>query len=642
MNPEHPAEHTTDSASVDDAPAETAFARGRSYLLSQIKTLPLKPGVYRMFNEAGESLYVGKAKQLARRVTSYTQLNRLSNRLIQMVSETVSLEITVTSTEVEALLLESNLIKKLKPRYNILLKDDKSFPHILLTSAHSYAQLAKHRGARTKKGAYFGPFASASAVNRTITTLSRAFMLRTCSDSYFSARSRPCLQYQIKRCTAPCVGYVSEADYRHQVDNAALFLSGQSDEVQREYAEMMQQASDELDFETAALWRNRIRALTAIQANQDINMQGLSDADIIALATVAGQTCVQVFFIRAGTNYGNTSFFPRHEASASAEEIISAFLGQFYAERHAPKLLLLSHLPEQAVLIADALAISAGHKIELSTPRRGARKQLMDMAERNALEALSRKLAESASQNRLMDALAEAFGLDETPSRIEIYDNSHIQGAHAVGGMVVADRQGFVKSAYRKFNMKDEGPHAVSQGDDFAMMRQMLYRRFERALKEDPERQLESWPDLLLIDGGKGQLSAAMEVMSQLGVDDIQLVAISKGPDRNAGREQFHMQDKDSFTLPPDSAAMHFLQRLRDEAHRFAIGSHRARRTKQAFTNPLDTIPGIGAKRKKALLAHFGSAKAVSTAGIRDLQAVEGISATTAQQIYHWFHEKQR
>ena len=450
------------------------------------------------------------------------------------------------------------------------------------------------------------------------------------------------MQYQIKRCTAPCVGYVSEADYRHQVDNAALFLSGQSDEVQREYAEMMQQASDELDFETAALWRNRIRALTAIQANQDINMQGLSDADIIALATVAGQSCVQVFFIRAGTNYGNTSFFPRHEASASAEEIISAFLGQFYAERHAPKLLLLSHLPEQAVLIADALSISAGHKIELSTPRRGARKQLMDMAERNALEALSRKLAESASQNRLMDALAEAFGLDETPSRIEIYDNSHIQGAHAVGGMVVADRQGFVKSAYRKFNMKDEGPHAVSQGDDFAMMRQMLYRRFERALKEDPERQLESWPDLLLIDGGKGQLSAAIEVMSQLGVDDIQLVAISKGPDRNAGREQFHMQDKDSFTLPPDSAAMHFLQRLRDEAHRFAIGSHRARRTKQAFTNPLDTIPGIGAKRKKALLAHFGSAKAVSTAGIRDLQAVEGISATTAQQIYHWFHEKQR
>ena len=642
MNPEHPAEHTTDSASVDDAPAETAFARGRSYLLSQIKTLPLKPGVYRMFNEAGESLYVGKAKQLARRVTSYTQPNRLSNRLIQMVSETVSLEITVTSTEVEALLLESNLIKKLKPRYNILLKDDKSFPHILLTSAHPYAQLAKHRGARTKKGAYFGPFASASAVNRTITTLSRAFMLRTCSDSYFSARSRPCLQYQIKRCTAPCVGYVSEADYRHQVDNAALFLSGQSDEVQREYAEMMQQASDELDFETAALWRNRIRALTAIQANQDINMQGLSDADIIALSTVAGQTCVQVFFIRAGTNYGNTSFFPRHEASASAEEIISAFLGQFYAERHAPKLLLLSHLPEQAVLIADALSISAGHKIELSTPRRGARKQLMDMAERNALEALSRKLAESASQNRLMDALAEAFGLDETPSRIEIYDNSHIQGAHAVGGMVVADRQGFVKSAYRKFNMKDEGPHAVSQGDDFAMMRQMLYRRFERALKEDPERQLESWPDLLLIDGGKGQLSAAIEVMSQLGVDDIQLVAISKGPDRNAGREQFHTQDKDSFTLPPDSAAMHFLQRLRDEAHRFAIGSHRARRTKQAFTNPLDSIPGIGAKRKKALLAHFGSAKAVSTAGIRDLQAVEGISATTAQQIYHWFHEKQR
>ena len=638
MNPEHPAEHTTDSASVDDAPAETAFARGRSYLLSQIKTLPLKPGVYRMFNEAGESLYVGKAKQLARRVTSYTQPNRLSNRLIQMVSETVSLEITVTSTEVEALLLESNLIKKLKPRYNILLKDDKSFPHILLTSAHPYAQLAKHRGARTKKGAYFGPFASASAVNRTITTLSRAFMLRTCSDSYFSARSRPCMQYQIKRCTAPCVGYVSEADYRHQVDNAALFLSGQSDEVQREYAEMMQQASDELDFETAALWRNRIRALTAIQANQDINMQGLSDADIIALATVAGQTCVQVFFIRAGTNYGNTSFFPRHEASASAEEIISAFLGQFYAERHAPKLLLLSHLPEQAVLIADALAISAGHKIELSTPRRGARKQLMDMAERNALEALSRKLAESASQNRLMDALAEAFGLDETPSRIEIYDNSHIQGKHAVGGMVVAGPEGLEKGAYRRFNIKDEGKFATAIGDDFAMMRQVIHRRFSRALKEDADRQSGNWPDLLLIDGGVGQLSAVHEALDDLGLVDLNVVAISKGPYRHAGREQFHIRGRASFTLAPDSAAMHFLQRLRDESHRYAIGTHRAKRTKTEFTNPLDAVPGIGPKRKKALLAHFGSARAVSAAGLSDLEAVEGISKKYAQQIYDWFY----
>ena len=622
-------------------PAQADFSKGLAYLKAQVKTLPLNPGVYRMFNAEGESLYVGKARQLAKRVASYTQPNRLSSRLIRMVSETVQLEITVTETEVEALLLESNLIKKLKPRYNILLKDDKSFPHILLTHNHPYPQLTKHRGARRQKGAYFGPFASASAVNRTVTTLSRAFMLRTCSDSYFSARSRPCLQYQIKRCTAPCVGYVKPEEYRHQVHNAALFLSGQSDQVQREYAELMQQASDDLDFETAALWRNRIRALTAIQANQDINMQGLSDADIIALSTQAGQSCIQVFFVRAGTNYGNTSFFPKHEPSSTAEDIFAAFLGQFYAERVAPRLLLVSHMPAQAKLIANALGRMAQHKIEISIPQRGARKQLMEMAQRNAHDALNRKFAESASQNQLLAELANSLFLDEAPQRIEIYDNSHIQGAHAVGGMVVADSGGFVKSAYRKFNMKDEGPHAVAQGDDFAMMRQMLYRRFERALKEDPERQQNNWPDLLLIDGGRGQLSAATEVMLELGVDDIAVVAISKGPDRNAGREQFHIQDKESFTLPQNSPAMHFLQRLRDEAHRFAIGSHRARRAKQNFANPLDNLPGIGAKRKKALLAHFGSAKAVSRAGVRDLQSVEGISAARAQEIYDWFHEKQ-
>ena len=618
------------------------FARGLAYLKAQVKTLPLSPGVYRMFDAAGESLYVGKARQLAKRVSSYTQPNRLSARLMRMVSETQRLEITVTATEVEALLLESNLIKQHKPRFNILLKDDKSFPHILLTGNHPYPQLTKHRGTRRQKGSYFGPFASASAVNRTVTTLSRAFMLRTCTDSYFSARSRPCLQYQIKRCTAPCVGYVSPEDYQHQVDNAALFLSGQSDEVQREYAHQMQQAADILDFETAALWRNRIRALTAIQANQDINMQGLSDADIIALTTIGSLSCIQVFFVRAGTNYGNTSFFPRHETGSAAEDIMAAFLGQFYAERVAPKLLLLSHLPEQAGLISEALAMRAEHKVELSIPQRGSRRQLLEMAERNATEALNRKLAESASQQKYLTELAEAFGMDEPPERIEIYDNSHIQGAHAVGGMVVADQQGFVKSAYRKFNMKDEGPHAVQQGDDFAMMRQMLYRRFERALKEDPDRTTNSWPDLLLIDGGKGQLSAAVEVMSELGVDDIAVVAISKGPDRNAGREQFHIDGREPFTLPYDSASMHFLQRLRDEAHRFAIGSHRARRTRQAFTNPLDQISGIGAKRKKALLAHFGSAKAISRAGVRDLTAVEGISQSLAQEIYDWFHEQSR
>ena len=464
-------------------------------------------------------------------------------------------------------------------------------------------------------------------------------MLRTCSDSYFSARSRPCLQYQIKRCTAPCVGYVKPEEYRHQVNNAALFLSGQSDQVQREYAELMQQASDDLDFETAALWRNRIRALTAIQANQISICKGFQMLISLPYLPKLGNPVFKCFRARRN-NYGNTSFFQNMSLRAP-EDIFAAFLGQFYAERVAPRLLLVSHMPAQAELIANALGRMAQHKIEISIPQRGARKQLMEMAQRNAHDALNRKFAESASQNKLLAELAHSLFLDEAPQRIEIYDNSHIQGAHAVGGMVVADSGGFVKSAYRKFNMKDEGPHAVAQGDDFAMMRQMLYRRFERALKEDPERQQNNWPDLLLIDGGRGQLSAATEVMLELGVDDIAVVAISKGPDRNAGREQFHIQDKESFTLPQNSPAMHFLQRLRDEAHRFAIGSHRARRAKQNFANPLDNLPGIGAKRKKALLAHFGSAKAVSRAGVRDLQSVEGISAARAQEIYDWFHEKQ-
>ena len=620
-------------------PRDADFARGLSYLKQQIKTLPHRPGVYRMFSSDGESLYVGKARHLARRVTSYTQPNRLSARLMQMVAETTHLEITETRTEVEALLLESNLIKQHKPRYNILLKDDKSFPHIMLSSDHPYPQLNKHRGARKRKGHYFGPFASASAVNRTVTTLSRAFLLRTCTDSYFSARSRPCLQYQIKRCTAPCVGYVTEAEYAQQVKSAIQFLSGQSDDVQRDYAALMTASADQLDFETAALWRNRIRALTAIQANQDINMQGIADADIIALARMAGQSCIQVFFVRAGTNYGNTAFFPKHDSTSSDADVLAAFLGQFYAEREAPPLLLVNHLPDEHELIAQALSHHNPRKISISTPSRGSRRQLMEMAHRNATEALNRKLAESASQNRLLTALAEAFDMDAAPQRIEIYDNSHIQGAHAVGGMVVADQQGFVKSAYRRFNMKSDGEYAVTQGDDFAMMRQMIYRRFERALREDPDRQSSNWPDLLLIDGGKGQLSATTEVMRELGVDDITVVGISKGPDRNAGREQFHIEGREIFTLPHDSAAMHFLQRLRDEAHRYAIGSHRARRTKTTLTNPLDSVPGIGAKRKKALLAHFGSARAVSRADKRDLAAVDGISEAMASHIYNWFHE---
>ena len=628
------------SAGADNAPgAEADFETGLAFLKSKIKSLPHQPGVYRMFDAEDNSLYVGKARHLARRVTSYTQPNRLSNRLMQMVALTRRLEITVTNSEVEALLLESNLIKQHRPRFNILLKDDKSFAYILLTGDHPYPQMTKHRGAQKRKGEYFGPFASAGAVNRTLSSLSRAFLLRNCTDSYYEARSRPCLQYQIKRCTAPCVGLVSPADYAQQVAAAQKFLSGQSVAVQREYAKAMQAASDTLDFETAAIWRNRIRALTAIQANQDINMHGLGDADIIALHRSGGQSCVQIFFVRSDTNFGNASYFPKHETDADTADVLAAFIGQFYDERIPPSKILVSILPTQSQLLVEALSQSAERKVEMTTPQRGTRRQLMANAMKNAEDALTRHQADSASQTRLLTQLAETFNLDAAPERIEIYDNSHIQGAHAIGAMVVAGREGFIKSAYRKFNMKSDGPHAATKGDDFAMMRQMIYRRFERALKEDPERQLTSWPELLLIDGGRGQLNAVHEVMDELGLDDIAVVAISKGPDRNAGKEQFHIRGQDSFTLPMDSPSMHFLQRLRDESHRFAIGTHRAKRTKQALTSPLDTVPGIGAKRKKALLTHFGSARAVSRAGVRDLAAVEGISEAIATRIYDWFHQ---
>lgn len=643
------------------------FGRGLAYLKAQVRTLPHQPGVYRMTGVDGEALYVGKASHLARRVSSYTQPNRLSNRLIQMVAQTTHLEIIVTASEVEALLLEANLIKKLRPRFNILLKDDKSFAYILLTGNHDFAQMTKHRGSQNRKGTYFGPFASAGAVNRTLSALSRAFLLRTCSDSMFEARSRPCLQYQIRRCSAPCVGYVSKVDYAAQVAEARAFLSGRSDNIQRRYARAMQEASDALAFETAALWRNRIRALTAIQANQDVNLQGLVDCDIIAVHRAGGLAAVQIFFIRGGANFGNTAYFPKDAVRSAqpriAEDqteiaqsvdgqaevelaldgaVTAAFVSQFYNDRLAPKLILVNTLPEEARLLADALSLSSGHKVELTQPQRGTRRQLVEMALRNAQDALNRKLAETSSQAKLLAEVAELFALDEPPKRIEIFDNSHIQGAQAVGGMVVAGPDGFMKSAYRKFNMKDEGVHSVKDGDDFAMMRQMIFRRFERALKEDPGRENTSWPDLLLIDGGRGQLSAVASVLDELGLDDICIVAMSKGPERNAGREQFYMRGKETFTLPHSNRVMHYLQRLRDEAHRFAIGSHRARRTKQNFKNPLDSVPGIGGKRKKALLAHFGSARAVARAGVRDLQAVEGVSDALAQTLYDWFHENNK
>ena len=614
------------------------LGRGLAYLKAEVRKLTGDPGVYRMMNGAGEVLYVGKARNLARRVTSYTQPNRLSNRLMRMVSETETLEVIVTKSETEALLLESNLIKKMKPRYNILLRDDKSLPQILLTADHEFGQLTKHRGRKTRKGDYFGPFASAGAVNRTVADLARAFMLRTCSDSVFNARTRPCLQYQIKRCSGPCVGLVSAGDYAAQMDQARRFLSGESAKIQRDYSTRMHAAAETLEFETAAIWRNRIRALSGIQANQDINIPNLHDADIIALARSGEKSCIQTFFIRGGSNYGNRSYFLTHNTESDDAAVLTAFLGQFYDDKEPPAEILVSAMPDETALLGEALSIRAGRAVRISRPQRGARTKLTEMARRNAEEALARNLADTSSQRRLLGELADLFGMDSPPERVEIYDNSHIQGRHAVGGMVVAGPDGFNKAAYRKFNMREDGAHAVVQGDDFAMMRQVIHRRFERALKEDPDRTGDSWPDLLLIDGGKGQLSAVSDVMDDLGVTDITVVAISKGPDRNAGREQFHMRGRDSFTLSPQASAMHFLQRLRDEAHRYAIGTHRARRQKAELTSPLDGVPGIGPKRKKALLAHFGSARAVSAAGLQDLEAVDGISKAVARHIYDWFY----
>ena len=617
------------------------LARGTAYLKAEVRKLGADPGVYRMTNGDGEVLYVGKARNLARRVASYTQPNRLSNRLMRMVSETEMLEVIVTKSETEALLLESNLIKKMKPRYNILLRDDKSLPQILMTADHPFGQLTKHRGRKTRKGDYFGPFASAGAVNRTVADLARAFMLRTCSDSVFGARTRPCLQYQIKRCSGPCVGLVTETNYAAQMDQARRFLSGESAAIQRDYADRMHAAADKLEFETAAIWRNRIRALSGIQASQDINVPNLRDADIIALARSGEKSCIQTFFIRGGSNYGNRSYFMTHNTESTDAAVLTAFIGQFYDDKEPPSEILVSVAPDEAALLGEALSTSAGRTVRISRPQRGPRTKLTAMARRNAEEALARNLADTSSQRRLLAELGDLFGMDAPPERVEVYDNSHIQGRHAVGGMIVAGPDGFNKAAYRKFNMREDGPHAVTQGDDFAMMRQVIHRRFERVLKEDPDRNGETWPDLLLIDGGKGQLSAVAEVMDDLGVADIAVVAISKGPDRNAGREQFHMRGRDSFTLSPQASAMHFLQRLRDEAHRYAIGTHRARRQKSELTSPLDGVPGIGPRRKKALLAHFGSARAISAAGLQDLEAVDGISKAVARQIFDWFYSGQ-
>ncbi|MGP1397373.1 MAG: excinuclease ABC subunit UvrC [Inquilinaceae bacterium] len=611
-------------------PPATAPGRGVAVIQGYLKTLPNAPGVYRMLNAAGDALYVGKARSLRKRVTSYTQTGKQPARLLRMISETTSMEFVVTRSEVEALLLEANLIKRLRPRYNVLLRDDKTFPHILIATDHAFAQILKHRGAEKRPGRYFGPFASAGAVGRTITALQRAFMLRNCSDSIFASRTRPCLQYQIKRCTAPCVGYVDEADYARQVEQATDFLSGKSQAVQAQLAEDMMAASERLDFETAARYRDRIKAMAAIQAHQDINAEGLDDADVFAAHQAGGHVCVQVYFFRAGRNYGTRAYFPTHDRAMESADVLAAFIGQFYDNKTAPKLVLVSHALAEGDLIAEALSVRADRRVAVLAPQRGPKRRLIDHALANAAEAMGRRLAESATQARLLEGLAGVFGLDAPPQRIEVYDNSHISGTNAIGAMIVAGPDGPMKNAYRKFTIK--GP--VAAGDDYAMMREVLTRRFARAVREDTDRAKGTWPDLVVIDGGQGQLAVACDVLAELGIADLAIVAIAKGPDRNAGRERFFLPGRQPFSLEPRDPVLYFLQRLRDEAHRFAIGTHRARRTQQIGQSVIDDIPGIGPRRKKALLMHFGSAKAVARAGLADLEQVDGISHSVAKKIH--------
>jgi excinuclease ABC subunit C len=601
---------------------------------TMLETMPANPGVYRMLDGKGEALYVGKARNLKKRVTSYTQLGRLPERLRRMVSDTASMEIVTTHTEAEALLLEANLIKRLKPRFNIILRDDKSYPWLMITEDHPYPQIAKHRGAQTRKGSYWGPFASAWSVNQTVQAIQRVFLVRTCADTVFASRTRPCLLFQIKRCAAPCVGRVTDADYATLVGQAKSFLSGKSGSVQKDLAAEMASASEGMEFERAAAIRDRLRGLAYIQGGDIINPASLTDADVIALHQEAGLSCVQVFFIRGGRNNGNRSFFPAHGKGEEAAEVMSAFIAQFYDDKPAPPCILLNQAPEEQGLLAEALSLSAGRKIRLAVPMRGEKYRVVQHAQTNAREALERKLAETAGQGKLLAATGALFNLPEPPARIEIYDNSHIMGTSAYGVMVVAGAEGLNKSAYRKFAIK--GP--MAPGDDFAMMREVLQRRFSRALAEDPDRGGDSWPDLVLIDGGAGQLSAASAVMAELGLSDIALVAIAKGPDRDAGREWFFTAGREAFQLPPRDPVLYFLQRLRDEAHRFAITTHRNSRSKKITVSELDEVPGIGAARKRALLMHFGSARGVKAAGLKELEAVSGINQATARQIYAHFH----
>jgi len=620
---------------------------GAALIADHVKRLPGKPGVYRMYGAKGDVLYVGKAKNLKNRVSSYAQGRGHSNRILRMISETRAMEFVVTATETEALLLEANLIKQLKPRYNVILRDDKSFPFILVAEDHEAPQILKHRGAQKRPGQYYGPFASAMAVNRTLNTLQKAFLLRSCTDSVYEGRTRPCLLHQIKRCSAPCVGLVSIEEYGALVREAKTFLSGESAAVQKTLSEQMERASADLDFETAARLRDRIRALSYVQGAQDINPGGVTEADVFAIHSEGGQSCVQVFFFRAGQNWGNHAYFPKHDKEDEPPAILDAFIAQFYDSREPARDIYVSVTPPQADLLAEALTIKAGRKVTILTPQRGEKRDLVNAAEMNAREALSRRMAESASQQKSLRQLADILGLEAPPERIEVYDNSHIQGTNAVGAMIVAGPDGFIKNQYRKFNIKTS---TLTPGDDFGMMREVLTRRFARLLKdEDAER-----PDLVIIDGGKGQLSVVLDALKEIGVDPeaegVTIIGVAKGRreneegekriDRTMGAtgEQVVTPGKEPFTLPPRDPGLFVLQRLRDEAHRFAIGAHRAKRKKAIAANPLDGVSGIGAKRKRALLNHFGSAKEIARAKPQDLEAVEGVSAALAQKIYDYFH----
>ena len=633
-----------DSSAVPAGPAEMAGVpgvgvAGVGVIERALLTMPLSPGVYRMLDAKGDALYVGKARSLKKRVTSYTQTSRLPERLRRMVSETVSMEIVTTHTEAEALLLEANLIKRLKPRFNIVLRDDKNYPWLMLTEDHAFPQITKHRGARTRKGSYYGPFASAWAVNQTVTAMQRVFLLRSCQDTVFANRSRPCLLFQIKRCSAPCVGRVSPEEYGRYVDQARAFLSGKANTVQKELAVEMERAAEGLEFERAAAVRDRIRGLTHVQGTAVINPASLADADVIAVHQIGGQSCVQVFFIRGGRNNGNRAFFPVHTRDAEADAVLAAFLAQFYDDKPPPPVILLNVGLAEQELLAEALSLRASRKVEVAVPARGEKRAVVLHAETNAREALERRLAESAGQAKLLEGVAQVFGLQAPPERIECYDNSHIMGTNAYGVMVVAGPEGFQKNAYRKYSIR--GP--IAPGDDFAMMREVLDRRFGRALKEQAasdagEGAPPALPDLLLIDGGAGQLSAVRGIMADLGMHQIPLVAIAKGPDRDAGREWFHMDGREPFQLPPRDAVLYYLQRVRDETHRFAITTHRAGRSKGLVTSELDEVPGVGAARKRALLNHFGSARGVKQAGLADLENAPGINKETARRVYAHFH----